>query len=372
MKRPNELSSSSKHRAGRRGALLMASAGTVVGLITPMTVVGTADAADAPGVSTAATSKWPTSVAEGPRWTAAAAERFWTNRRMAEAKPIGGGESSTAERPLSQRALSDRGAVTRPESAGVTGVGPRSSHFGGLAMIGRMYMQRGSGSYFCTASVIKSRNRNIVLTAGHCMDGRAGGGAMAFVPQWTAANPRPHGVFPVATDTRGRSRVWIDQRYYDRGHTKGAPWDVAFAQVGARSDGKKAQDVVGANTLATGRGYAFPRIRLIGYPNADQQPLTCTNSTTRFTPTDGTPGSYLRIACDDYRSGTSGGPFLANFNSRTGTGDVVGSIGGWKTGGPTADISYSPYFGSDIQRLYDAAVNGSPPARPRAVSSAPR
>ncbi|MFJ3309446.1 trypsin-like serine peptidase [Streptomyces sp. NPDC086549] len=269
---------------------------------------------------------------------------------MADAKPLPDGRPSAAATSSSHSAL--------------TGVGPTSSHFSGLAMIGRMYMQRGSGSYFCTASVINSPHHNIVLTAGHCLDARAGGGSMAFVPQWTAANPRPHGIFPVATDSRGRSRVWIDQRYYDRGHVKGAPWDVAFAQVGARGDGKQVQDVVGGNTLVTGRGYVFPRVKLVGYPNSDRQPLTCTSSTKRFTPTDGTPGSYLRIVCADYRSGTSGGPFLANFDSRTGTGDVVGNIGGWKTGGPTADISYSPYFGSDIRRLYNAAVSGAEPARP--------
>lgn len=287
--------------------------------------------------------------------------RFWTDERMAGAKPLPDGVP---------KAHTARTGVTG--AAGATGVGPGSSHFGGLAMIGRMYVQRGSGSYFCTASVINSPHRNVVLTAGHCLDARAGSGSMAFVPLWTAATPRPHGIFPVATDSRGRSRVWIDSRYYDRGHVEGAPWDVAFVQVGARSDGKKVQDVVGGNTLVTGRGYVFPRIRLVGYPGTDRQPLTCTNTTTRFTPRDGTPGSYLRIACDDYRSGTSGSPFLANFDARTGTGDVVGSIGGWKTGGPTADVSYSSYFGSDIRRLYNAAVTGSEPARPHTRPGAAR
>ncbi|MGW0882829.1 transposase [Streptomyces sp. NPDC002671] len=118
-------------------------------------------------------------------------------------------------------------------------------------MIGRMYVQRGSGSYFCTASVINSPHHNIVLTAGHCMGSR---------------------IFPVDTDSRGRSQVWIDQRYYDRGHTKDAPWDVAFVRLGARGDGKQVQDVVGANTLVTEHGYAFPRVRLIGYSNTDRQP----------------------------------------------------------------------------------------------------
>ncbi|MER6564259.1 trypsin-like peptidase domain-containing protein [Streptomyces sp. NPDC001027] len=321
----------------------LATTSAIAGLITTTAVVDTASAS-----------------AAGPtasRWTAAAAQQFWTNERMAEAKPF----PDVPGVPSSPRTLSGR----------LTGGRPTSSPFGGLAMIGRMYMRRGSGSYFCTASVIKSPHHNIVLTAGHCLDAKTRSSSMAFVPQWTAANPRPHGIFPVRTDSANRSRIWIDQRYYDRGHIKGAPWDVAFVQVDARDDGKQVQDVVGGNTLATRRGYAFARVRLVGYPGSDRQPLTCTNSTTRFTPTDRTPGSYLRIACNGYRPGTSGSPFLANFNTRTGTGEVVGSIGGWKTGGPTADVSYSPNFGSDLQHLYDAAVAGSPPARPRTLPGAP-
>ncbi|WP_107447974.1 serine protease [Streptomyces sp. P3] len=321
----------------------LATTSAIAGLITTTAVVDTASAS-----------------AAGPtasRWTAAAAQQFWTNERMAEAKPF----PDVSGMPSSPRTLSGR----------LKGGRLTSSPFGGLAMIGRMYMRRGSGSYFCTASVIKSPHHNIVLTAGHCLDAKTRSSSMAFVPQWTAANPRPHGIFPVRTDSANRSRIWIDQRYYDRGHIKGAPWDVAFVQVDARDDGQQVQDVVGGNTLATRRGYAFARVRLVGYPGADRQPLTCTNSTTRFTPTDHTPGSYLRIACNDYRPGTSGSPFLANFNTRTGTGEVVGSIGGWKTGGPTADVSYSPNFGPDVQHLYDAAVAGSPPARPRTLPGAP-
>ncbi|MEU8976388.1 trypsin-like serine protease, partial [Streptomyces monashensis] len=91
-------------------------------------------------------------------------------------------------------------ASPSPSPTSTSGTSPVSSSFGGLPMVGRMYMQTSSGSYFCTASVINSPHHNIVLTAGHCMDGRAGGGSLAFVPQWTAANPQPYGIYPVATD----------------------------------------------------------------------------------------------------------------------------------------------------------------------------
>ncbi len=357
----------------------MAAFGAIIALTGAFLTFGSAGATDAQPVSASAISGTaPPLPATAPHWTAVEAKRFWTRQRMAQAKPLPDPDPgySAATKPPSPSASGPAGAVvapgasaTNPAGTGI-GVGPTSSSFGGLPTVGRMYMRVGSGYYFCTASVVRSPHHDIVLTAGHCMDSRAGAGSLAFVPQWTAADPQPYGIFPVATDSEGRSRVWIDPRYYDRGHGRGAPWDVAFAQLGPRSDGRQVQDVVGGNNLSTGRGYAFPSVTLVGYPGTDPQPLICSNSTTRFTPTDGTPGSYLRIACNGFRAGTSGGPFLADFDPRTGTGDVVGSIGGWATGGPTDDVSYSSYYGSDVQSLYNAAVAASTPARPNVLPGA--
>jgi hypothetical protein len=38
---------------------------------------------------------------------------------------------------------------------------------------------------------------------------------------------------------------------------------------------------------------------------------------------------------------------------------VVGVIGGYQLGGDTDDVSYSPYFGDDVQHLYQLAVQGA-------------
>ncbi|MET9573903.1 hypothetical protein ABZY34_33230, partial [Streptomyces virginiae] len=99
---------------------------------------------------------------------------------------------------------------------------------------------------------------------------------------------------------------------------------------------------------------------LIGHPSTAARPRLCVNRTTKYTSTDARiPGSFLRIACTGYPGGTSGGPFLLRLDGRTGTGDVVGVIGGWKTGGDTSDVSYSSYFGTDIRKLYEKAVAGA-------------
>ncbi|MFE6912127.1 hypothetical protein [Streptomyces erythrochromogenes] len=248
-----------------------------------------------------------------------------------------------------------RPALPRIPAAG-PGVG---QDFGGLPVVGRMFLVKGGGSYFCTASVVASPGRNLVISAAHCLLG-ADTQQVAFVPQYTRAKPRPFGMFPVVRTAAGRSKIWIDQRYRTQGVNRAAALDVAFAQVGPGPKGRRVQDVVGGNRLVTGAGYAHARATLIGHPSTAARPRLCVNRTTKYTSGDARiPGSFLRIACTGYPGGTSGGPFLLRLDGRTGTGDVVGVIGGWKTGGDKPDVSYSSYFGADVRKLYEKAVAGA-------------
>ncbi|MEU8437722.1 trypsin-like peptidase domain-containing protein, partial [Streptomyces sp. NPDC029216] len=230
--------------------------------------------------------------------------------------------------------------------------------FDGIPVVGRMFVMKGGGAYFCTASVVSSPGRDLVLSAAHCLLG-TDTRQVAFVPQYTRANPRPYGMFPVLRDSAGRSKVWIASRYRAEGAAKAATLDVAFAQVGPNDDGEEVEDVVGGNRLVTGATFNHAKVVLIGHPAPAPRPRVCVNKTTKFTSTDpGSPGSFLRIDCTGYPGGTSGGPFITRFDEDTATGDVVGVIGGWETGGPTADTSYSAYFGAEIRKLYQSAVAG--------------
>lgn len=245
------------------------------------------------------------------------------------------------------------GPVVVPATAGV------GQDFDGVPAVGRMYVMKGAGAYFCTASVVSSPGRNLVLSAGHCLLG-SDTRQVAFVPRYTRAKPRPYGLFPVLRDSAGRSKVWIDQRYKTQGAEKAATLDVAFAAVGPNAAGSKVENAVGGNRLLTGATFTHAKVTLIGHPASADRPRVCVNRTTKFTSTDPkSPGSFLRIDCTGFPGGTSGGPFITRFDDRTRTGDVVGVIGGWKTGGPTADTSYSPYFGAQIRKLYQVAVAGA-------------
>ncbi|WP_405977278.1 hypothetical protein [Streptomyces sp. NBC_00158] len=246
-----------------------------------------------------------------------------------------------------------------PGKAAVPAVNGVGQDFNGIPVVGRMFVMQGTGAYFCTASVVSSPSRDMVLSAAHCLLG-TDTRQVAFVPQYTRAKPRPYGLFPVLRNAAGRSKVWIAPRYRTDGPDRAATLDVAFAQVGPGADGLPVEDVVGGNRLVTGATFNHPKVTLIGHPAAAARPRTCVNKTTKFTSGDPkSPGSFLRIDCTGYPGGTSGGPFLARYDAQTMTGDVVGVIGGWKTGGPTADTSYSSYFGAEIRKLYQTAVAGA-------------
>ncbi|MDJ0379978.1 hypothetical protein [Streptomyces sp. G-G2] len=266
----------------------------------------------------------------GDHWSAPEAEAFWTTERMASA-----------------RAVDPDPDVAR--AAAGPGVG---QDFDGIPVVGRLFVMKDGGAYFCTASVVASPGHDLVLGAAHCLMG-ADTRQVAFVPHYTAGNPRPYGMFPVL-------KVWVDPRYQQQGPDLAATLDVAFARVGPNDKNIAVQDQVGGNRLITGDGYEHDAIRLIGYPASAARPRVCVNRTTRFTSDDpASPGSFLQINCTGYPGGTSGGPFLKNYDPGTRTGEVVGVIGGWKTGGPGPDTSYSSYFGTDVRNLYRSAVDAA-------------
>ncbi|WP_424210743.1 trypsin-like peptidase domain-containing protein [Streptomyces sp. BI20] len=357
-------------------------------LTTALTAVGGALLALGAGVPDAPAAR-PDRGTREVSWTAGDAARYWTPERMASARaweppptapnparpapdagtpapvPQHGGETDAdGAEARGPDEVTSEGGWTVPAGAVRGGAAPEhrpgtGRDFDGTPTVGRMYLARGDGSYFCTASVVDSPAGDLVLTAAHCLVGNEAR-RMAFVPRSTKATPRPYGMFPVRVDGAGRSVVYADDRYRARGPERGALWDVAFVRVGAGADGRTVRATVGANRLVTSGAWEFPKVRLIGHPASTARPRVCENRTTKFTSTDpGSPGSFLRIDCTGFPGGTSGGPFLVDWDERRGSGDVVGLIGGWKTGGPTADTSYSPPFGADVRRLYERA-GGTP------------
>jgi V8-like Glu-specific endopeptidase len=211
--------------------------------------------------------------------------------------------------------------------------------FDGTPAVGALFtVSRGQlRTHFCTASVVDSPRGDLVITAAHCVSGRAPG-RIAFVPGYRDGLA-PYGVW-LTTEVLSDS-AW---------RTSGDPdHDVAFLVVHRSGSSDRVQDLTGGERL----GIGWPTqawVQVIGYPDTTDRPITCQNESKQLDPHE------LEFDCGGYTDGTSGGPFLGRVDPGTGAGTVIGVIGGYEQGGDIASVSYSPCFGTAVQALYQTAI----------------
>src|SRR5579859_1903681 len=161
--------------------------------------------------------------------------------------------------------------------------------------------------HYCSASVVHSSTRDLIITAAHCVYGNGLG--IEFAPGY-AAGRTPFGTWSVTAAYV--DPAWIEHR--DPRH------DVAILRV-ARNKGRAIEDVVGAHALATAP-LPGTAVTMTGYAvGRNDEPITCT---ARSYLTDG----YPSLDCPGFVNGTSGGPWISG-------GELVGVIGGLDEGGCT-------------------------------------
>ncbi|MEJ8647932.1 hypothetical protein WKI65_07525 [Streptomyces sp. MS1.AVA.3] len=281
-------------------------------------------------------------------WTSRDAAAYWTADRMAAAAPAEGDAPAEPTAPEAGRDTAASSAAPATRSAARSGARSEATarHFGGIPSVGVLFSVDGdTKAHHCTASVVHSPHGNLILTAGHCNPGTRA----AFVPQYrSGAATQPYGVWAI-NDTFA---------YPGRGTTgAAADLDFAFATVAPDEDGRPLEEITGGNTLTATPGYTND-VTVVGYPNVRHDPedraVRCATRTSRLSGTH-----ELRMECGGFYGGTSGSPWLTDFDEEKGTGRVIGLIGGLNGGGPKGPdsdrISYSPYFGAKVLDLYNRA-----------------
>ena len=244
---------------------------------------------------------------------------FWTRSRLLGARPLRGGQRLV---PLPRQSADSHTAVV-------------------ALRVGALFERDASGEHFCTASVVASPGKDLLITAAHCINGGKGSGYhndIVFIPGYR------DGAAPFG--------VWTPQRLLvapQWASSSDPNFDVGFVVL-QPLDGQNVQQVLGASRLGVDSGHHF-LVRVTGYPDSANAPITCINWTSRQSATQ------LRFECGGYTGGTSGSPWVTHFDTRSRTGTIVGVIGGYQQGGDTPSISYSAYLNSDIQRLYEQAIS---------------
>ena len=250
------------------------------------------------------------------RPTATAVTSYWTQKRLVEAQAW-----QTSRIPA---------GLTRQERRALAAI-----------RVGAIFVHEASGNHFCTASVVTSPDRDLLITAAHCINGGRGGGYrsdIVFIPAYRDGKA-PFGVWTPA-------RLVVASGW---ANSSDPALDVGFVVL-KPYQGRNIEDVLGANTLDFNAGYRN-LVRVTGYPKTTEEPVTCKNWTSEQSATQ------LRFDCKGFTGGTSGSPWVTSLDPTTGTGRIVGVLGGYEEGGDTPDTSYSSYLGSAIHQLYEQAIS---------------
>jgi V8-like Glu-specific endopeptidase len=208
------------------------------------------------------------------------------------------------------------------------------------AAIGALFTTTPSGrlaSHFCSATVVDSPAGDLVLTAAHCVTGRASE-TVAFVPAY-AHGKTPYGIWMV-------TKAFVDQNWHK---TADPDDDFAFLVVKRTGSTARLEDLTGAEAVGIGQP-AGEIVTVTGYPSDLDAPISCDNDALAYSATQ------FQFNCDGYTDGTSGGPFLSHVLSPGGPGIVIGVIGGFEQGGQTPSVSYAARFGQRMAQLYQTAV----------------
>jgi V8-like Glu-specific endopeptidase len=260
------------------------------------------------------------------RATQQATRAYWTPARMESATPEQFGRTDVS-------------------SSGAPRGTPTATHFNGVPTIGALFYTTGKKTHFCTASVIASSAGDLILTAAHCVYSKGYKTNIEFVPEYHSGHS-PYGAWPVQTITIAEA--------WKNGSNPG--FDFAFLAVTPPSGtSRPIQKVTGALSLGINEGYAHP-IEVVGYNDTDSQPVRCLTKSFKFSATQ------MEFYCHDYKTGTSGGPWIRGYHAPQGTGTVYGDIGGYEQGGDYEWASYSPYFGSQVQDVFEQAEQKAPAA----------
>jgi V8-like Glu-specific endopeptidase len=205
---------------------------------------------------------------------------------------------------------------------------------------GRIFVRQGRSRGYCSGTAINSPTRQLVLTAGHCVNtgprGRRGSSAwsryMEFVPAYT------DGVAPLGSFIARRPKVFAPKPWVKEGNPN---FDMGAIVVSPNTSGINVADAVGGGAAIA---MDLPRKQLFqtfGYPGKVRRlqqcdsPATGEDKLTRQIP--GPP--TVKIRCH-WLPGASGGGWLIENGTM---------INGLISYGRNRDLvhTFGPYFGSE-------------------------
>ncbi len=242
-------------------------------------------------------------------------------------------------------------------SGNTAGAGLRWTHGGTVAAaVGRIFFSLGGTDYVCSGALVGGGHPDVVLTAAHCVTGGPGRGrATQWVTNWVFVPGFADGRLPYGEYTAHRFLVspgWTAP-------SGGEADDFAFVQVTPATPGEgpgaaKPPPGLSVEFANSQDMAALTRSYVFGYPA--EPPYTglylafCAGRVTAA-------GGRVGMPCG-MTAGDSGGPWLAGFRPRRGSG-LVTAVTTYKMSGDLA-VLYGAVLGPQARALYQRALR---PAR---------
>jgi V8-like Glu-specific endopeptidase len=332
---------------------------------------------------------------------------YWTSARMAAALRAADGQPTAkrpttanpgvtvppagkkrrAEKPVSRaRRLTRKAPPVPPTPPGpwltgdTAGRGLRWTHGGAVATaVGKIFFTLAGEDYVCSGTLVGGKHPDVVLTAAHCVTGgpspantgrantgRANtgrpntgrpntgqGGTTQWATNWMFVPGFRDGLMPYGEYTARRFFVTPDWTGPQDGSEQ---YDVAFVQVTAATlygESRAAQPPPGLPVkFANSQDAAsLTRAYVFGYPA--EPPYGGLYVDYCAGPVAASGGS-VRTPCW-MTAGDSGGPWLAGFSPRSGSGPVV-AVSTYKVSGDLR-VLYGAVLGPQARALYERAVS---------------
>ncbi|MFC0861397.1 trypsin-like serine peptidase [Sphaerimonospora cavernae] len=207
---------------------------------------------------------------------------------------------------------------------------------------GRVFLTMDGVDFVCSASAVRSANKDVVVTAGHCVKNGSGSWAenWTFVPGYRAGQ-RPYGAYTAR-------RMFVAGPWARGGNDD---YDLGMVAV-TTANGRHLGDAVGGQEIGFNArrglrtyGFGFP-----ADPPYNGEHLLYCAGVVRADPQGQTRDQGLRC---DLTAGASGGPWLTGFDPATGRGTLT-SVSSFKYSNDHRTM-YGPYFGAAARDLFQAA-----------------
>lgn len=278
--------------------------------------------------------------------SAAEVRDYWTPERMREAVPLDGPSGAGLE----SETLAGSSAIPPDQEipAELDTTYPYRIH-------GRLFVRFNGQPNSCSATVVTSFSRDLILTAGHCVSEPRGGGEVSWATDLLFAPGYRNGVAPLGgypAVTAGTPSLWAVAGVisFDLGIVKLAP-----------AGGAAIQDLLGSRGISFNRvskSFKGQMLQAFGYPAAPnpdydgERPILCNSPFLGF---EGFSGSPVIGPCHQ-QQGASGGGWVQN-------GGIVTSLishSACRNPTPSCTAVAGTYLGTGAFKVYSALGGGVP------------